>query len=60
MALSTRAVRRRKHINYKQLHEGDFLPHRYLKKSRLACATVLPGTYSVERIICQKHTPEVS
>ena len=57
----TKNLRFRKSIDFKKLNDGDDLPRRVLTKRAVRVpATVLPDTYSVERIIERKDTFEVN
>ena len=60
MAYLLSAKRSRVKVNYKTLHEGTSLPKEILKKACVTNVSVLPGSYSVERIISKKETSEVS
>ena len=53
------SFRPKKSLDYRQLHEGDALPKEILKKVDRKNAKILPETYTVERLICQKSSAEV-
>ena len=59
MSLS-KNLRSRKSVDYKKLNEGEELPRILTTKHAVRTpATVLPDSYSVERIIDRKETTEV-
>ena len=57
---SSKSLRVRKEIDYKLLNEGEILSKDVYSKIRPSDVSVLPDSYSVERIIRQKTTDEVS
>lgn len=62
MDLPVESRRWKKKVDYKIQHEGKALPteiyrKRALKKEKIS---VLPETYSIDRIICKKTKAEVS
>lgn len=55
---SVKSVRTRKSVDYKRLHEGDVLPRNIFNKSD-SRVSVLPESFTVERVISRKDSPRV-
>lgn len=53
---SSRVLRSRPPVDYKLLHSGDF----ELEKHSSESVSVLPGIFSIDRIITRKDSPNVS
>lgn len=51
-----RVLRSRPPVDYKLMHNGDFESEKQLNKS----VSVLPGIFSVDRIITRRDSPNVS